>query len=80
MVSSPPHENRGGGGGGGLQGQWVICLFKWTMGGLLHIEGVTIRYFLPNWQTQDMNLTNCHRDVCRTKFYQIVTSDILTSL
>ena len=27
-----------------------------------------------------MNLTNCHTEVCRIKFYQIVTSDVLISL
>ena len=27
-----------------------------------------------------VNLTNCHREVCRIKFYQIVTSDVLRSL
>ena len=27
-----------------------------------------------------VNLTNCHREVCRIKFYQIATSDVLTSL
>ena len=26
------------------------------------------------------NLTNCHREVRRIKFYQIITSDVLTSL
>ena len=27
-----------------------------------------------------VNLTNCHREVCRIKVHQIVTSDVLTSL
>ena len=27
-----------------------------------------------------VNLTDCHREVCKVKFYQIVTSDVLTSL
>ena len=27
-----------------------------------------------------VNLTNCHREVYRIKFYQIATSDVLTSL
>ena len=27
-----------------------------------------------------VNLANCHREVCRIKFYQIVTFDVLTSL
>ena len=27
-----------------------------------------------------VNLPNCHREACRIKFYQIVTSDDLTSL
>ena len=27
-----------------------------------------------------VNLTNYHREVCKIKFYQIVTSDVLTSL
>ena len=26
-----------------------------------------------------VNLTNCHREVCTIKFYQIVTYDVLTS-
>ena len=28
----------------------------------------------------EVNLTNCHREICRIKFYQIATSDVLTSL
>ena len=27
-----------------------------------------------------VNLTNCRREVCQIKFYEIVTSDVLTSL
>ena len=27
-----------------------------------------------------LNLTNCYREVCKIKFYHIVTSDVLTSL
>ena len=55
-------------------------------------EGVTIMDFLGGLQYQfldqlanagpkslKVNWTNCHREVCRIKFYQIVTSDILTS-
>ena len=76
-----------------FQGQWGVCLFIWTMGGLLHMGGVTIRDSLGGLLYQflaqlanagpksvEVNLTNCHREVCRIKFYQIVTSDVLTSL
>ena len=55
--------------------------------------GVTIRDFpggtpvpiscpIGKWRTKSIkvNLTNCHREVCRIKFYQIVTSHVLTSL
>ena len=89
-----PHEDGGGGCGFIFQDQWGAFLFIWTLGGLLHMghmEGVTIRdfpggnsstNFWPNWQMQSIkvNLTNCHREVYRIKFYQIVTSDVLTSL
>ena len=27
-----------------------------------------------------VNITNCHGEICKTEFYQIVTSDVLTSL
>ena len=87
---SPPHEDEGG---FIFQGQWGVCLFIWTMGGLLHMGGVTSRNFPGRLQYQflaqlanaglktvQVKLTNCHREVCKIKFYQIVTSDVLTSL
>ena len=55
--------------------------------------GVTIRDFPGGLQYQflaqlansgaksvKVNLKNCHREVRRIKFHQIVTSDVLTSL
>ena len=62
-------------------------------GGLLHMGGVTIRDFprgtpVPiSYQLANagpkfvkVSLTNCHREVCRIKFYRIATSDVLKSL
>ena len=70
-----------------------VCLFLWTVGGLLHMGEVTIRDFPGGLQYQfptelvnggpmsvKVNLTNCHREVRRIKFYQIVTPDLLTTL
>ena len=55
--------------------------------------GVTIRDSLGGLQYQflaqlanagpktvQVNSTNCHREVCKIKFYQIVTSDVILSL
>ena len=55
--------------------------------------GVTIRDSLGRLQYQflaqlanagrksvEVNLKNCHREICRIKVYQIVTSEVLTSL
>ena len=59
MASSPPMKM---GWGFIFQGQWGVCLFTWTLGGLVHVGGVTIRdfpvgdsssNFLPNWQMQN---------------------------
>ena len=90
----PLSPGRWGGSGFIFQDQWGAFLFIWTLGGLLHMGhmgGVTIRdfpggnsstNFWPNWQMQSIkvNLTKYHRKVYRIKFYQIVTSDVLTSL
>ena len=79
-------------GGFIFQGQWGVCLFLWAVGGLLQMEGITIRDFPGRLQYKflvqlanagpkfvKVNWANCHREVCRIKFYQIVTSDVLTS-
>ena len=92
MVSSPLIK-MGGRGGVTFQGQWGVCLFIWTVGALIHMGKVTIRDFPGGPQYQflaqltnagpkcvKVNLTNCHREVCRIKFHQTVTSDVLTSL
>ena len=34
----------------------------------------------PGPKSVKVNLRNCHREVCRIKFYQIVVSDMLTSV
>ena len=79
---------RASGGRGG------VCFFIWQMGrGLLYMGGIPIRGFLGETpvpiscpiskarpKSAKVNLTNCHREICRIKFYQIVTSDVLTSL
>ena len=91
MVSFPPAMKMGV--GVIFQGHWRFYLFIWTMGGLLHMGGVTIRDFPGGLKYQNLaqltnagpksvnlNLTNCHRGVCSINFYQIVTSDVLTSL
>ena len=67
--------------------------FHMDNGGLLHMWGVTIRDFpggtpvpisspTSKHRTKSVKvcLINCHREVCRIKFYQIVTSDVLRSL
>ena len=85
-----PHED---GEGFIFQGHWWVCFFIWTIGGLLYMGGVTIRDFPGGLQYQffsqlanaepksvKVNLTNCHRKICKIKFYQIVTSDVLISL
>ena len=90
----PPHEDIRGGGvrGAHLSVPVEVCLFLWTVGELLHMGEVTIRDFpggLYQFLTRlanagpksvKVNLTNCHREVYRIKFYQIATSDVLTSL
>ena len=77
-----------------FQGQWGVCLFIWTMGGLLHMGGgsqlgISLGGLLYQYLAQlanaglksvKVNLINCHRGVCRINFYQIVTSDVLISL
>ena len=85
-----PHED---GEGFIFQGQWWVCFFIWTMERLFCMGGVTIRDFPGGLQYQffahlanagpksvKVNLTNCHRKICKVKFYQIVTSDVLISL
>ena len=71
-----------------FQDQWGVYLFIWALGELLHIGhmgGVTIRNFprgdsstnffkIGKCKSMKVNLTNCHREVCRIKFYQIFTS------
>ena len=62
-------------------------------GGTPLYGGVRIKYFPGGLQYQfltqlanagpksvKLNLTNCDREVCKIKFYYIVTSDVLTSL
>ena len=91
MVSAPPMMMGGDHSSGPV---WRgVCFFIWTVGRLLHMGWVTIRDFpggtpvpiscpIGKWRTKSIkvNLTNCHREVCRIKFYQIVTSHVLTSL
>ena len=67
--------------------------FHMDNGGTPSYGGVIIRDSLGGLQYQflaqlanagpksvEVNLTNCHREICRIKFYQIATSDVLTSL
>ena len=51
--------------------------FHMDIGGLLYMGGVT---WVAWPKSVKVNLTNCHRELCRIKFYQIVTSDVFTSL
>ena len=87
MLSA--HED----GGGYFLGPVGSLSFHMDSGRLLHMGGVTIMVFpggtpvsiscpIGKCRTKSIkvNLTNCHREVCRIKFYQIVTSDVLTSL
>ena len=87
MVSSPPKKM-----GVHFSGPVGVCFFIWTMGGLHYMGEVTVRDFLGELQYQflaqlanarpksvKVNLTNCRREVCKIKFYEIVTSDVLTS-
>ena len=70
--------------------------FSGPVRGLLrmaHMRGVAIRDF-PGWtpvpiscptgkcrtKSITVSLRNCHREVCRIKFYQIVASDVLAPL
>ena len=80
-----PHEDKGihfSGPVGGLP-------FHIDNGATPSYGGVTNRDFpgrtpasisCPIAKSVKVNLTNCHKEVCRTKFYQIVTSEILASL
>ena len=95
-ILSPHEDGGEGRGGGLIfQDLWGVYLFIWTLGGLVHMGhmgGVTIRDFpgggipvpiscqIGKCSSIKVNLTNCHREVCKIKFYQIVTSDVLTSL
>ena len=76
-----------------FQGQWGVCFFLWTMGGLLYMGESQLGISLGGLQYQylaqlantgpksvKVNLTNCHGEICKTEFYKIVTSDVLTSL
>ena len=89
VVPSPPMKmgNHFSGPVGGL-------LFHMANGGgLLYMGGITIRGFPGETpvpiscpiskarpESAKVNLTNCHKEICRIKFYQIVTSDVLKSL
>ena len=92
MVSSPPMKM----GGEGLffrtsgvstfsYGYWgdsIICVTWWEsqLGICLGWTPVPISCQTGKCRFIKVNLTNCHREVCRIKFYQIDTSDVLTSL
>ena len=91
MVSSPPMKMcvcvcEGGGGGVFFRASEGLP-FLWTVG------EVQLGIFLGRLQYQfltqltnagpksvKLNLTNCYKEVCRIKFYQIATSDVLISL
>ena len=89
MVSSPPKKM-----GVHFSGPVGACFFIWTMGGDSIIWGKSqlgislgeLQYqFLAQLanagpKSVKVNLTNCRREVCKIKFYEIVTSDVLTSL
>ena len=93
MVSSPLIKMGGRGGGllfrasGGSvfsYGQWGHS-FIWGKSQLgISLGGPQYQFLAqltnagPN--CVKVNLTNCHREVCRIKFHQTVTSDVLTSL
>ena len=71
--------------GGDFSGLVGVCLFLWTVGGPLHGGGVGSSQFLTQLanagpKSVKVNLPNSHRKVCKIKFSQIVTSDVLTSL
>ena len=83
-----------GGEGVIFLGQWGVCFFIWTMGILLHKGGDSqLGISLGGLQYQFLaqlakagpksvkaSLTNRHREACKIKFYQTVTSDVLPSL
>ena len=91
----PPMKIQGGEGLGGLicQCQWrsVFSYGQWgnffiweksqlgiSLGGLQYQFLTRLANAGP--KSVKVNLTNCHREVYRIKFYQIATSDVLTSL
>ena len=90
VILSPDEDGRGV----IFQGQWGgVCFFIWTMGGLLYMGESQIGISLGGTpvpisgplanagpKSVTVNLTNCHREICKIRFYQIVTSDVLTSL
>ena len=91
MVSCPPIKMVVV--GGHFSGPVGVYLFLWPVGGLLHMGRVIMRDFLggtpvpisyPTGQCRTQvcksELTNYHREVCRIKFYQTATSDVLISL
>ena len=91
MASSLPMKI--GGRGVIFQGQWgsVFSYGQWgdsfiwgesqlgiSLGGLQYQFLTQLANAGP--RSVKVNLTNCHRKVCRIKFYQNATSDVLTSL
>ena len=95
MVSSPPMKMGGWWGGRGVifQGQWGYAFLygQWgdfyiwgesqlgiSLGGLQYQFLAQLANAGP--KSVKVNLTECHREVCRIKFFQIATSDVLTFL
>ena len=91
MVSSPPMKMGGSffktsgglpfhidsveGGGYFIWGESQLGI---SVGGLQYQFLAQLANAGPRSVT--VNLTSCHREVCKIKFYQIVTSDVLNSL
>ena len=80
-----------GKGGCHFSGSAGVCLFLWLVGdSFIWGEsqlGISLGRFRYQFLTQlanagpksvKVNSTNSHREVCRIKFYQIATSDVLT--
>ena len=67
--------------GGGYFFIWRYASYETKLG--ISLGGLQYQFLaqLANGRPKSVkvNLTNCHREVCTIKFYQIVTYDVLTS-
>ena len=83
MISSP--RWRWGGSFFRASGESAFSCGKWGESKLQISERGLQYQFLAQLanagpKSVKVNLTNCYREVCRIKFYQIATFDVLTSL